>query len=353
MSSSSSSRGERRRRAVMSDVARLSGVSLQTVSRVINGGAVAADTRERVLDSIRVLDYRPNSVARALVTGRTRTIGVISFDTRFYGPASTLLAIEQAAHARDYFIIIVSPASDDAPTVQDAVKRLRGQGVEGILVVSAHAQAMSTVLRFADDLPLVVVGSRHHHFSAVEIDQEAGAVLATRHLLDAGHETVFHLAGPADWREANERIGGWRSTVVAAGATLYEPPRGDWTARSGYELADQILSRRDITAVFAANDQMALGLLRAANEAGRSVPEDLSIVGFDDIDEALYLTPPLTTVRQPFADLGRESLSLLLREIAEGCDIDQPTPLIPELVIRSSTSLAGHVQAPSDSMAPA
>lgn len=331
----------------MLDVARLAGVSLQTVSRVINGGTVAAETRERVLDAIRMLDYRPNSAARALVTGQTRTIGVISFDTIFHGPASTLLAIEQEAHAQDYFISIVSPVSDDAATVQDAVKRLRAQGVAGILVVAAHVRAMSAVLRFADDLPLVVVGSRHHDFPAVEIDQEAGAVLATTHLLEAGHETVFHLAGPADWQEANERVNGWRATLRAAGAKLQEPLRGDWTARSGYELADEILSRRDVTAVFAANDQMALGLLRAAHEAGRSVPDDLSIVGFDDIDEALYLTPPLTTVRQPFSDLGRQSFSLLLREVSEGRDVEQPTPLNPELVIRASTAQAPRATASS------
>ena len=337
MTSPPSPNDERRRRAVLSDVARLSGVSAQTVSRVVNDGTVAPDTRARVLDAIRLLDYRPNSAARALVTGQTRTVGVISFDTNFHGPASTLLAIEREAHARDYFITTISPVSDDAATLQDAVERLRAQGVEGVLLVAAHVRATSAVLRFTDDLPLVVVGSRHHDFPAVAIDQAAGAALATTHLLDAGHKTVFHLAGPAEWQEANERVSGWRSTVLACGAKLHPPLRGDWTARSGYDLASQVLSQREITAVFAANDQMALGFLRAAHEAGRSVPEDLSIVGFDDIDEAPYLTPPLTTVSQPFSDLGRQSFSLLLDEISEGRRISEPPLISPSLVIRSST----------------
>jgi DNA-binding LacI/PurR family transcriptional regulator len=329
---------DRRRPAVMSDVARLAGVSHQTVSRVINGGIVATATRDRVLEAIRMLDYRPNSAARALVTGKTRTIGVISFDTTLHGPASTLLAIEQAAHSDEYFTSIASLRAIDPTSVRDAVHRLRLQGIEGILLIAPQVSAISAMLGLAADIPIVAVeAGPPHGFPVVAVDQEAGAVAATRHLLDAGHATVFHVAGPVDWEEANQRVSGWRSALLAAGAPVPDPLRGDWSARAGYELAAQLLSRRDVTAVFAANDQMALGLLRASHEAGLSIPQDLSIVGFDDITEAQYFTPPLTTVRQPFAEMGRQAFELLLREIAAGRRSEQRVVIGPELVVRASS----------------
>jgi DNA-binding LacI/PurR family transcriptional regulator len=171
------------------------------------------------------------------------------------------------------------------------------------------------------------------------VDQVAGARAATRHLLDLGHETVWHLAGPSEWKEAEERIDGWRSTLEADGRTVPPLLQGDWTARSGYEQGQRLLELPDVTAVLVGNDQMALGLLRRWHEAGREIPRDLSVVGFDDIPEAAYFIPPLTTVRQDFAELGRRCLHTLLGRI-EGRNLPTCVVVAPELVVRSSTGPA-------------
>jgi DNA-binding LacI/PurR family transcriptional regulator len=329
----------RRRPAVMADVARLAGVSHQTVSRVLNDGVVAEATRTRVLEAIRLLDYRPNRTARALVTGRTNTIGVISFDTTLHGPASTLLGIEQAAHDRDYFTSIVSLRSLAPPDVLVALQRLKGQGVDGIAVITPQLDAVGALPSLPDDVAVVAVeAGPQHGFPVAAIDQVAGAADVTQHLLDLGHRTVVHIAGPRTWDEAERRVDGWRATLARAGAPVVEPLWGDWSARDGYELGKQVLERPDVTAVFAANDQMALGLLHACHEAGRTVPGELSIAGFDDIPEAPYFTPPLTTVRQPFSEMGRLALELLLAEIKRGRRSAERAIIAPELVIRASTA---------------
>jgi DNA-binding LacI/PurR family transcriptional regulator len=326
----------------MTDVAKLAGVSHQTVSRVINGSPqVRAETRERVLVAMRELDYRPNSAARALVTGRSRTLGVVSFDTTLYGPASTLYAIERAAHDAGYFIMTVSLEALDRASVLSAVNRLRLQGVDGILVIAPLEDAGEALVALPRDFPLVAVEAGPAQvLPVVAVDQFAGAVLATRHLLELGHPTVAHIAGPTDFLEAGLRTDGWRSTLEAAGA---EPPPvlvGDWSPRSGYELGRRLVEDGRPSAIFVANDQMALGVLRALHEASYEIPRQVSVVGFDDIPEAQYFTPPLTTVRQEFAEIGRRSLQLLL-DLMEGGEGPASPPFVqPELILRSSTAAA-------------
>jgi DNA-binding LacI/PurR family transcriptional regulator len=324
----------------MADVARVAGVSHQTVSRVINGADhVRPETRERVLRAMLELDYRPNSVARALVTGRSHTLGVVSFDTTLYGPASTLFGIERAAHAEGYFVSIVSVTSLDRESVLVAVERLRAQGVDGILIITPQDAAAEAVLHLPPDMPVVAVeAGPEGSVPVVAVDQVAGAAAATRHLLELGHRTVWHIAGPADWLEARQRVSGWASALAEAGADAPPLLYGDWSARSGYELGKRLGTVRDVTAVFAANDQMALGLLRAVYETGRQVPRDLSVVGFDDIPEAQFFTPPLTTVRQDFNEMGRQSLMLLLGEIAATDRASDRVVVEPELRIRESTA---------------
>ena len=332
--------GARRRAAVMADVARLAGVSHQTVSRVLNDSAhVRPETVERVLSAMRELDYMPNRVARALATGRSRTLGVVSFDTTLYGPASTLFAIERAAHEEGYFISIVSLESLDRESVLSAVERLRGQGVDGILIIAPQEVAAQAVLDVPPSMPVVSVeAGPADAVPVVAVDQFAGAAAATRHLLELGHRTVWHVAGPGDWLEAQQRIEGWRSTLEEAGADIPPLLSGDWSARSGYELGQRLVTVRDITAVFAANDQMALGILRALHEVGREVPRQLSIVGFDDIPEAQFFTPPLTTVRQDFGEVGRQSLMLLLAEMMSEDRSSARVVVEPSLVVRDSAA---------------
>jgi DNA-binding LacI/PurR family transcriptional regulator len=329
----------RRRTAVMADVARLAGVSHQTVSRVINDSAhVRPETRRRVLAAMRTLDYRPNPAARALVTGRSRTLGVVSFDTTLYGPASTLFAIEQAAHAAGYFITIVSLLAMDRAGVLGAVDRLRVQGVDGILVITPQEGAAEAVANLPAAVPVVAVeAGPAGSVPVVAVDQFAGAVSATQLLLDLGHRTVWHVAGPRDFLEAQQRVEGWRAALEAAGTQAPPVLTGDWSPRSGYEVGRRLAEDPEVTAVFVANDQMALGVLRALHERGRSIPREISVVGFDDIPEAQYFTPPLTTVRQDFGEMGRSSLRLLLDLMRN----DQPPSrltIAPELVVRRSTA---------------
>jgi DNA-binding LacI/PurR family transcriptional regulator len=330
------------RAAVMSDVGRLAGVSHQTVSRVINGSRhVRPETRERVLAAMQELGYRPNSVARALVTGRSKTLGVVSFDTTLYGPASTLFGIERAAHEAGYFIIVASLKALDRSSVADAVERLRRHGVDGILVIAPHQEAADALLHAPSDVPLVAVEAGPAEIvPVVAVDQVAGAVSATRHLLDLGHETVWHIAGPPDFLESRQRVEGWRATLRAAGAEPPPPLAGDWSARAGYDLGRRLSTNPAVTAIFVANDQMALGVLRAMHEAGREIPREVSVVGFDDIPESPYFMPPLTTVRQDFGEMGSRSLRLLLRTIEAGRRVPSGSLVQPELIVRASTTVA-------------
>jgi DNA-binding LacI/PurR family transcriptional regulator len=332
----------RRRAAVMSDVGRLAGVSHQTVSRVINGSRhVRPETRQRVLDAMRELDYRPNSVARALVTGRSNTLGVVTFDTTLYGPAATLCGIERAAHEAGYFIIVASLKALNHNSVSEAVERLRLHGVDGILAIAPQQDAAEALCGAPSEIPLVAVeAGPTGEVPVVAVNHVIGAATATEHLLGLGHRTVWHVAGPRGWLEAMQRLDGWRATLETAGADVPEPLYGDWSAQSGYDLGRQLAADPTVTAIFAANDQMALGVLRAMNEAGREIPGEVSLVGFDDIPEAAYFSPPLTTIRQDFDEMGTRGVRLLLRTMAAGRPLEPGADSRPELIVRSSTAAA-------------
>jgi len=327
----------------MTDVAKLAGVSYQTVSRVLHDSPhVRRDTRERVLAAIRQLDYRPNPVAQALVTGRSRTLGVVSFDTTLFGPASTLFGIEEAAHAAGYAVSIVSLKSLNRALVLEGIERLRRQGVDGIVVIAPQKSAVDALLRVPATVPVVAVeAGPDETVPVVAVDQFGGAAAATRHLLDLGHRTAWHVAGPSDWLEAEQRVDGWRSALRAAGAPVPAPLRGDWSARSGYEAGQRLIGIPGVTAVFVANDQMALGLLRLLHEVGREPPAGISVVGFDDIPEAAYFNPPLTTIRQDFAEVGRRCLHLVLGQIESGSRPSSRVVIPAELVVRKSTRNVG------------
>src|SRR5688500_4643945 len=225
------SRPEKLRSAVMADVAELAGVSHQTVSRVLHDSPhVRLDTRERVLAAIRQLDYRPNSMARALVTGRSKTLGVVSFDTTLYGPASTLLGIEQAAHDAGYGVSVSSLRSPNRGTVLASIQQLRDQGVDGVAVIAPLRASVDALRHVTPDFAMVAVEAGPNvAIPVATVDQRLGAAAATRHLLNLGHRTVWHLAGPTDWNDAEERIAGWRSALEAAGAPIPALLRGDWT----------------------------------------------------------------------------------------------------------------------------
>ena len=331
------------RAPVMADVARIAGVSQQTVSRVLNDRPnVRPVTRDRVMAAIRELGYRPNAAARTLVTRRSNTLGVISFNTTLYGPASMLYAIEQAAKQQDYFVTVAALAALDRRSVLEAVERLRDQAVEGIIVIAPQTTAVSALGNVPPDVPMVAVGcGTHAALASVAVDNEAGAERATSYLLDLGHKTVHHLSGPLTWLDAQERETGWRRVLTSRGAEVVEPVRGgDWSARTGFELGQRLARDPAVSAVFCANDHMALGLMRALQAAGRGIPEDVSVVGFDDIPEAEYFGPALTTVRQDFDELGRRALGAMIRLIgvAPGRTASPIVSIDPSLVVRASAA---------------
>ena len=220
----------------MTDVARLAGVSHQTVSRVLNGNPrVRAETRERVLRAMAELSYRPNAMARGLASRRSRLLGVVSFDTILFGPASTLLGIERAARAAGYGVSIVTLERVDRQGVLAAVEALDGQGVDGVIIIAPQMSAAAALHNLPRGMIAVAVeAGQDSELPSVSVDQVAGARLAVQHLLDLGHRTVWHIAGPNDWLEARDRIEGWRRTLEEAGAMVPPIISGDWSARSGY-----------------------------------------------------------------------------------------------------------------------
>ncbi len=326
---------------VMADVARLAGVSHQTVSRVINGQSnLRPETRERVLQAIKQLGYRPNSAARALVTRRSATIGVIGSKGGYWGPSTVHRTIQAAGRQAGYFVSSTNLQQLTREELNDAISHLRDQSVEGIVLISATDDALDAArAQELTGVPVVVVeGDESKTSWTVGVDQVRGAELGTRHLIDLGHTEILHLAGPQDWTEARARLLGYQTSMYAAGLRPHPPVIGEWSAASGYEAGLEIARRDDVTAVFCANDQMALGLLRALSEAGRSVPGDVSVVGFDDIPEAAYLIPPLTTVRQDFTAVGRRAIEILQTAIAHGVGPAPERLISPELVVRASTA---------------
>ncbi|HTV12997.1 MAG TPA: LacI family DNA-binding transcriptional regulator [Acidimicrobiales bacterium] len=346
-SSSAAGPGTRLRPSI-ANVASLAGVSHQTVSRVLNDHpSVSELTRARVLAAIEQLGYRPNSAARALASGRSMTLGVVALDTSLYGPVSTLLGIQQAAQRLGYFVSVVAVHSIDSYSVREAVRRLTSQSVEGLAVIAPFSSAREALTYLPIGTPVVAVeGDPEAGTSVVTVDQVAGARAATQHLIAGGCKTVHHVAGPWEWLEARGRVAGWRQALEEAGAEITPPLSGDWSARSGYQVGHVLAQVPDAHGIFVANDQMALGVLRALHERGRRVPGDVAVVGFDDIPESAYFTPPLTTVRQDFQRVGEAAVQILVDQLTKGEREQTRVVIDPMLVCRGSTpqpsSLGAH-----------
>ncbi|GAA0502882.1 LacI family transcriptional regulator [Paractinoplanes deccanensis] len=335
----------------MMDVARLAGVSHQTVSRVLNEHKnVSEQTRLKVQAAIAELGYRPDRAARALVTGTSKVIGVVTQNTALYGPAMMLTAFEEAALATGFAVNVSSVRNLDERSIADAVERHLDQRVAGLVVIAPVASAGPALAQLPEHVPLVTIdGDPERTSTLVTVDQVAGARAATEHLLAAGHETVWHISGPSDWFDAAGRVSGWESALRDAGKEIPPLLTGDWSAESGYRNGQLLARLPEATAIFTANDHIALGLLRALSEHGRRVPDDVSIVGFDDVPEAAFYTPPLTTVRPDFDAAARASLELLLAQIEErGADVAARRTIAPSLVARESVAPpGGRVRVPS------
>jgi DNA-binding LacI/PurR family transcriptional regulator len=327
------------RAANIFDVARLAGVSHQTVSRVINSVPnVRPATRVRVEQAIAQLRYSPSPAARALVTKRTRTIGLITPGASEYGPTSTAVNFNVAARAARFSVDTVTALDSDPAGVRAIVESLLRQRVDAIVLVVADIAVLEVVLALELSIPIVIVAASARRSPAVvSIDQYRGARSAVRHLIELGHTEIFHLAGPPKAPDAIERIRGWRDEVQENRLTVHEVANGDWSARSGYDLGMRLTDIGPGSAVFAANDYLALGLISALAERGLRVPEDVSVVGFDDVPEAAYFRPPLTTVRQDFAALGGLVMQKVLIAIEDPDDVAESTPMPTTFVVRESS----------------
>ena len=323
---------------VMADVARLAGVSHQTVSRVINGSSsIRPATKARVEQAIEELGYRPNTAARALVTRRSGIIGIVGSSSALYGPSSIQRSVQEAARAAGYFTSLVPLAEVTLEALRDALDHLARQSVEAIVMIAAQEEAL-VVAHSADiGLPMIVVeGDLSGRGLSVGVDQIDGARQATQHLIDHGHRAIDHVAGPLTYTEAKGRRTGYEAVMRGAGLTPGELWEGDWTPASGYRIGRELVRIGTSTAVFVANDQMAIGVLHAFAEAGLSVPRDISVVGFDDIPEAAYLNPALTTIRQDFQAIGQRAIDLVAATL-DGSATSMPL-LAPELIVRDSTA---------------
>jgi DNA-binding LacI/PurR family transcriptional regulator len=328
------------RAPVMRDVARLAGVSHQTVSRVLNGEeSVRPAVRQRVEAAIAQLGYRRNASARALASRRTMNLGVLSTGTSQYGPSQTLFAIADTARLAGYATVLITLTDTGRPAMRAAFEQLTRDLVDGIIVLAPLAAAANAAESIDVDVPLVMFEpGLDNGTTMISVDEGLGARLATRHLLDLGHRTVHHVSGPDGWLGSLARVNGWREEVSAAGRVAPPPLVGDWTAGSGYEAGRAIAQDPDVTALFVANDQMALGVLAALADAGRAVPGDVSVVGFDDTPESALFRPALTTVALDFAEVGRRCVRRLLQLVAGGSPLEPDPPIRPQLVVRESTS---------------
>jgi len=348
------------KRVTIKQVAMLSGVSTQTVSRVLNERPdVAAETRRRVQQIIAEIGYAPSAIARSLIQGRSYTLGVVAHGLDYYGPSHTLMGIERQANQLGYSVLLDLLHHPEPERAEKVLRSMLSQQVDGVIwavpeIGNNRAWMKDRLLNLS--VPLVFTNMQPRPGAAViAVDNLAGGRLATEHLLAQGCRRVGIITGPLSWWEGRQRELGWHSAMLSAGLEPQERFKayGDWSAASGDACMHRLLEQSpDLEAVFACNDQMALGALRAANELGRRIPQDLALVGFDDIPEAAYFVPKLSTIRQDLYELGAQAVETCNRLIELQMNNDPESALSadghekartemiwiqPELVVRSSS----------------
>ncbi|MBI9113922.1 LacI family DNA-binding transcriptional regulator [Sanguibacter suaedae] len=325
---------------VIADVARAAGVSVPTVSRVLTGSTpVSKEKRERVLAAIRELGYRPNAAARALVSGRQSMIAIVASNTTRYGYAATLHGIEEAARSAGYLAVITVVEGPDDASVRSAVDLVLGQPVAGVIVLEFDEAGMSARHAFPDTVAVVsavTMADETATSPVVFLDDRTAARDATRYLLDLGHRTVHHVSLPQAVPQLGRTLG-WEDALREAGIDVPEIFPASWEPESGRQVGLVLAERDDVTAVVCGNDELAIGLVRGLHEAGRSVPDDVSVVGFDDEPFAAVTIPALTTVYQDFTELGHQLLRRLM-ELVDTGTARTTSSLAPRLVIRESTA---------------
>jgi LacI family transcriptional regulator len=329
-------------RPTIYDVARLAGVSTATVSRALNGtGQIAEATRATIDDAVAQLGYHPNNAARSLVTRSTQTIALLLPDITNPFYAALAGGVQERALESGHTMLLCT-TEGDPEREEHYLSLLRAKQVDGVLV-DGLVLPPARITRFVrEGLPIVCLDRDIDStlVPLVQVNNRLGARLATEHLLSLGHTRIAHVAGAAELRISEERIAGYQDAHHVFGIPVDAEllAMGSFTEEGGYEATESLLVGPSFTAVFAANDLSALGVLSALSESGRAVPDDVSVVGFDDLRLSRYTTPPLTTVHQPAGEIARQATGLLL-ELAAGRTVDRMLHLLePELVVRRSTA---------------
>ena len=326
---------------VIADVARLAGVSVPTVSRVLTGAVpVSPERRARVLAAIEELGFRPNGAARALASGGQPMVAVIAGNTTRYGYATTLQGIEEAARAAGHMVTITVVESDDPQTVAAAVDHVLGQPLAGVIVLEYDPPGLAATRAIPAWLPGVATApgsgaTTKSPLAHAFMDDRAAAEQATRYLLDLGHRTVHHIAIPSAGGEST-RLLGWRDALLAQGAPVPEVQHADWLPMTAYAAGRRLVDDPEVTAVLCGNDELAMAVARAVTDSGKRVPQDISVIGFDDQPLTQLWSPALTTVRQDFVQLGHAAFGLLQRQIEHGV-VPASIRIVPELIVRGST----------------
>jgi LacI family transcriptional regulator len=337
----------------LKDVAKMAGVSTKTVSRVVNNqGEIRKETRERVKAVIEELGYRPNILARSLIHQRTNTLGVVAWGIDYYGPSRTVVGIEQQAHQLGYSLFLDLVAKPDDGDSERLLDILITHRVDGIIWAVPEVGSNRTWLETSNfsQLPPIVFLSMQPRpgLAVIAVDNFYGAKEATQHLIDQGHRKIGIITGPLSWWEARERFAGWEDTlnqakIKTSPSLVFE---GEWTAESGERGLNILLDQEpDIDAIFASSDQIALGALSTAHRLGKRIPQDLAIVGFDNIPESACFWPPLSTVYQQLIDVGRIAVQTLHAMIEANRQLKTPHEATvrlvkPELIIRASSLLS-------------
>lgn len=331
------------------DVAEQAGVSTMTVSRVLNNRPdVASDTRKRVQEVIERLGYAPNMAARGL-KGRSRTLGVVATGIEYYGPSRTLASIEKRANELGLSLLLSLITDPETESGEETLTNLLAHQIEGILwavpEIGGNREWLYERVQEIDTPAVFLSMGPRPNISLSSVDNFYGSRLATQHLVEQGYRHIGIVTGPLSWWEAQQRLEGWRSVLVehdmAADIDKLQS-YGDWSPASGEAGLLQLLGQaRSLDAVFASNDQMALGILKAAQEVGLRVPEDLAIVGVDDIPESAYFSPPLTTIKQGLTEMGATTVNMLYETI-EAREIGEKSPpcvrwITPQLIVRKSS----------------
>ena len=340
---------ERRKRVTIKDVAQAAGVSTQTVSRVMNKFSyVSGETRQRVETVVEQLGYHPSTLARSLSQQRSYTLGIVTFGLKYIGPSRTLNGIADKADELGYMLLMKELDNFNINRIDDVIDSLLARQVDGILWVAPeigdnHAWIDERLKNIPVPVLFIAMQPRDD-ISSVSTDNFQGGVMAIQHLLDCGRKKIGHISGPLSWWEAEERKRGWRETLVAAGLDASEQhcAEGNWSSASGEQAFIQLLEAfPDMDAVFVANDQMSLGVLREANRRGIHVPEQLAVIGFDNIPESAYFYPSLTTISQDLQLLGEQAVQNIVEMIHDRQEnrpiIAQSRFIQPDLVVRESS----------------